>query len=76
MVKYIHRRGTGNKTSKFSRRRITKEILMRHTSLLEYVLIALVVALALSVVVAHTWPAVETIIGNFQLVSKALAGTK
>lgn len=49
---------------------------MRHTSLLEYVLIALVVALALSVVVAHTWPAVETIIGNFQLVSKALAGTK
>lgn len=49
---------------------------MRHTSLLEYALIALVVVVALSATFTYVWPVIEIILGGFQVIGSALAGTK
>lgn len=46
------------------------------SSLIEYVLIALVVVCAVSAAFTYVWPVIEVVMGDFNLLGEALAGSK
>ena len=49
---------------------------MRHTSTIEYALLALVVICAGGALLAYVWPVFEIILGRVDVINNALAGTK
>jgi len=46
------------------------------SSLIEYILIALVVVVAVSSAFIYVWPVMEVVLGDFKLLGEALAVTK
>jgi hypothetical protein len=49
---------------------------MRHSSLIEYVLIALVIVLAVSAAFTYVWPIADVFAQLGKVIGTALAGTK
>lgn len=49
---------------------------MRHSQLLEYVLIAVVVFFALEAAFTYVWPVIDSFVNLDKVISSALAGTK